>query len=344
MVRYMVIVALFAFSVSVFAENEKKEAAASAKAPVKIILDTDIGGDIDDLGALAILNVLADKGECEILAVMSCTARKKAVDAIDVVNTYFGRPDTPVGHHDGKVSDWEPNYCEFLADSFKHDLKGENAPDATGLYRKILSAQPDNSVVIISIGGLRNLYNLMNSKPDDISSLDGKGLISKKVGRIVTMGGTYPSSGKGAEPNFQWCGKGYAKFVVDNFPRPQIFSGSEIGLGGYRTGTKLNSLPDESPIKAGYLYFMKHPPKWAGGPFDRITEWPTYDQCAVIVGVRGGGEYFEEVKGYNKIDDDGKNEWQASPARDQGYLKEKMKAKTFADTIIEPLMVTLPKK
>ncbi|HBC87195.1 MAG TPA: hypothetical protein DCZ94_09595 [Lentisphaeria bacterium] len=90
---------------------------------------------------------------------------------------------------------------------------------------------------------------------------------------------------------------------------------------------------------------MKHPPKWAGGPWDKITEWPTYDQCAVIVGVRRSSQYFEEVStGCNKLDDDGKNAWQASPDKEQSYLKERMEAKTFADTIIEPLMMTLPIK
>jgi hypothetical protein len=35
---------------------------------VRIILDTDMSGDCDDAGALALLHALADQGECEILA------------------------------------------------------------------------------------------------------------------------------------------------------------------------------------------------------------------------------------------------------------------------------------
>ena len=36
--------------------------------PVKLILDTDMSGDCDDVGALALLHALVDRGECELLA------------------------------------------------------------------------------------------------------------------------------------------------------------------------------------------------------------------------------------------------------------------------------------
>lgn len=42
------------------------------KKPVKIIFDTDIGGDCDDAGALALLHRLCDMGEAELLAVTHC--------------------------------------------------------------------------------------------------------------------------------------------------------------------------------------------------------------------------------------------------------------------------------
>ena len=46
---------------------EKKE--RENKKPIKIIFDTDIGGDCDDAGALALIHRLCDKGEAELLAV-----------------------------------------------------------------------------------------------------------------------------------------------------------------------------------------------------------------------------------------------------------------------------------
>ena len=39
------------------------------KKPVRIIYDTDLGGDCDDAGTLAMLHRLCDLGEAELLAV-----------------------------------------------------------------------------------------------------------------------------------------------------------------------------------------------------------------------------------------------------------------------------------
>ena len=44
---------------------------AGAQNPVKIIFDTDMGPDFDDVGAITVLHALADNGECEILACMA---------------------------------------------------------------------------------------------------------------------------------------------------------------------------------------------------------------------------------------------------------------------------------
>ena len=52
---------------------------AAAAAPVKIIFDTDMLTDFDDVGALACLHALADAGECEILATVSSTRGNASV-------------------------------------------------------------------------------------------------------------------------------------------------------------------------------------------------------------------------------------------------------------------------
>ena len=70
-------------------------------APVKVIFDTDMIGDFDDVGALACLHALADAGECEILATISSTRGNASVGAIEVINHYYGRPDLPVGSPKG---------------------------------------------------------------------------------------------------------------------------------------------------------------------------------------------------------------------------------------------------
>src|SRR3546814_19991491 len=56
---------------------------------VKIIVDTDMHTDCDDAGALAVLHALADRGECEILAIMSSTKDPYAAPTVAAINTYF---------------------------------------------------------------------------------------------------------------------------------------------------------------------------------------------------------------------------------------------------------------
>jgi hypothetical protein len=47
----------------------------------KIIFDTDIGGDADDLGALAMLHNYVKRGDCELLAIMLWSTDEYAVPA-----------------------------------------------------------------------------------------------------------------------------------------------------------------------------------------------------------------------------------------------------------------------
>jgi inosine-uridine nucleoside N-ribohydrolase len=76
---------------------------------------------------------------------------------------------------------------------------GDKAPNATDLYRAILAAQPDQSVTLIAIGPLRNLYYLLLSSPDAHSPLTGAALVAQKVKLLSCMGGGYPT---GDEFNF----------------------------------------------------------------------------------------------------------------------------------------------
>ena len=64
---------------------------------IKILLDTDLGGDCDDAGALAVLHKLADKGLCEILAVTHCSSGCCGAVTIKAINDWYKRPEIPIG-------------------------------------------------------------------------------------------------------------------------------------------------------------------------------------------------------------------------------------------------------
>ena len=65
--------------------------------PVKVIFDTDMGPDYDDVGAIAVLHALADSGECEILATISCNSHPSVAPTIELFNRYFNKPNIPIG-------------------------------------------------------------------------------------------------------------------------------------------------------------------------------------------------------------------------------------------------------
>jgi len=184
--RFILLFLLAAILIQACNSKEKSLQQAEMKSQKPhIIFDTDIGGDYDDVGALAMIHALADKGEIEILATIASNLSPLVVPGIDVINTYFNRPDLPIGApktpgvtQDSRELHWPDSLIKY----YPHDFTSTaEAPDAVQVYRKILSQQPDTSVTIVSVGFLTNLYNLLRSKPDSISPLSGNELVAKKV-------------------------------------------------------------------------------------------------------------------------------------------------------------------
>lgn len=297
---------------------------------VPIIFDTDIGTDVDDAGALAVLHVLADRGEAEILAAMSANQNRWCAPALDVINTYYGRPDTPIGS--SKTGpDPEEWYHESVPD-YPHDLTtGDDAPDAVALYRRILAAQPDQSVTIVVVGWLTNMADLLNSRADPYSPLGGTELVKAKVRELVCMGGKWPNSPKNeGEYNFHMDGPA-AHEVISDWPGKIMFT----GLGkDVMTGARLVAQgPKDNPVPAFYRNFF------AG---HRVSERSSWDLIAVLYAVRGLSDYFTEVTaGKSVSQEDGSNQWIPGPPSNHAYLVHKMSQAELAG-VIENLLLTPP--
>jgi inosine-uridine nucleoside N-ribohydrolase len=294
---------------------------AEKAAPVKVIFDTDIGGDADDLGALAMLHHFADQGECELLAVMSWSNDEYAVPAIDAINRFYKHPDIPIGARKDNIYTSETSYNTAIAGHFAYKLTYKDVPDTTTLYRKILSKQKDGDVVLVAVGPLLNIKRLIESGPDSSSGLSGRELISRKVKNVVVMGGHFPD-GKG-EWNF--CGNmpGVTRFVLDNLDTPVVFSGFEIGKA-IHTGEVFNRIDKNTPLYVGFLYFCQHA-FWMQPYQGRIVDNSTFDQTAVLYAVRCGvGVYWDKIEGgHCQVQDNGDNQWVEGEKTNHSYLKLK---------------------
>ena len=300
--------------------------------PVKIILDTDFGNDCDDTGALAILHQMIYNGEAELLAAMYPMNDDWGAPAIDAVNTYYGKPNIPIGTYKGDYT-YKGKHNDFynsnLANNFPNDLKtGKGAPNAIALYRKILSEQPDGSVTIVVVGPQRLVADLLISPPDAISKLAGIELVKKKVSKLISMGAEYPT---GDEWNIKICPEG-AKLVAEQWPTPIYYSGFEIGKA-IMTGERLISeTPITNPVRVA---FETNP------MVDKSKNRHSWDQTAVLFAVRGVKDYWTMASGTLQIADDGKNTWSQKSYR-HFYLIAKKPAAEMKK-IIEDMMVAAPK-
>jgi len=63
----------------------------------RVILDTDLGCDCDDAGAMAVLHNLEKSNLCQILTISSCTSREDAARAIKIINSYYSNSELPIG-------------------------------------------------------------------------------------------------------------------------------------------------------------------------------------------------------------------------------------------------------
>lgn len=271
--------------------------------PIKVILDTDIAGDYDDVGAMAVLHNLADKKEVDILAVMSCNSFPTTVPTISVLNDYFGRPQIPIGVTKSKspYMDCPQQWAEAIIAKYPHTIKSNNdAPDAVLLYRKILASQPDNSVTVITVGFFTNLANLLDSKPDRYSPLSGEELVKKKVKHLVSMAaGLQPGKNFGREYNV-FIDAPSSKRVFETWPTPVTLSGFEIGEK-ILTGIKLIHADaiQNSPVKDAYQIALEKDKNDKG----RMS----WDQTAILVAIKGMEPFFTYKNLNFEIKEDGTN-------------------------------------
>ena len=264
-------------------------------APVKLIFDTDMGNDVDDLMALIMIHNLQKRGACDLLAVTVTKDHPQAAAFVDAVNTLYGYPDVPIGVvRDGAAKEagkFNLLAAEKQADGsprYPHDLKsGADAPEAVALLRQTLAAQPDGSVAIAQVGFFTNLARLLDSKADSHSPLNGRELVTRKVKVLSLMAGAFQTvnwNTRHLEYNVK-LDVPAAQKLAKEWPTPLVWSGFEIGVAAAFPHVvieqDLNYLTHH-PLKEAYVLY--NPP-----PHDR----PTWDPTAVLYAIHPDRGYFD---------------------------------------------------
>ena len=270
-------------------------AVAMAQAePIRLIFDTDMGNDTDDVMALCMIHALQSRGQVELLAVTVTKDHSQAAAFVDAVNTFYGRPDIPIGVVKGGATP-EPGRFNLLADAknedgslrYPHDLaSGADAPEATGLIRKLLAAQPDDSVTLVQVGFFTNFQRLLASQPDAVSPLSGRELVAKKVRSLSIMAGAFQTVDWNTRHLEYNVIKDIpaAQTLAKEWPTPILWSGYEIGVAAAFPHVVIERDLDyvkHHPLKEAY--YLYNPP-----PHDR----PTWDPTALLAAVCPERGYF----------------------------------------------------
>ena len=300
---------------------------------VNLILDTDIGPDYDDVGAMAVMHALADSGQVNILATMASNKVETIAPVLSVLNTWFGRPDIPIGVVKGKgvnLKAWQ-RWDSLLVADYPHKVRSnDEAEDAVTLYRKILAGRPDHSVTIVTIGFFTNIANLLRSGPDQYSNLNGTQLVEKKVAQLVSMAGAFP---KGSEFNVNQDPES-SKYVAEHCPVKFLLSGFEIGWE-VRTGLALSKAAGpRTPVKDVFARCIPMDKQDASGRM-------SWDETAVLVAIKGYEQYYDVLEGYFVVNQDGSNEWDEN-GEGHFHLVQRM-APTQVQQVLDVLMAHQPK-
>ena len=314
----------------------------SSNGPVRIIFDTDMHTDCDDAGAMAVLHALQDKGECEILAMMCSTIDPFSGPAIDAINTYYRRPDIPIGIRKTKGVLRKSLYTEGIASGFPHDFNATTAPDAVELYRSILEQQPDNSVVIATVGYLTNISELLQLPAAD-GRMSGIELVKRKVKQWVCMGGNfigYPPKDDLKLSNVNFFYDSMASYyAIRNWPKDLVFAGREVCSvpSGLAIGENLLHTPATNPVRRAYELYFK------GQPKNRHVA----DLATVLFAVRGLRDYWDiETNGYMDIQPDMTFEWKFDKDSNQAYLKKKHRDgkpnDRYVESVLDSLLIKAP--
>ena len=302
--------------------------------PLKVIFDTDMDGDNDDVAAAAILHALADSGTADILAMGVVSRCSYSPACLDAINTYYGRGDIPIGVYKGTaLAEMGSPYAKAVAERCPHDLGlSSEVPDVVGVYRRVLSGQLDGTVTMIVVGQMNNLVDLLASPPDRYSDLAGRDLVRRKVATLFVMAPYFNERNEYQRAyNFVSSPKA-ARELIAQWPTKIKFGEGNLGHQHF-IGSRLSETPAGNPSRIAFeAYFAGQTQN------KRHCADPTTVLYAVC-----GTQYFGEVgPGACDVREDGYTRWDAAGDKQHFYNTQKLPVEEL-EQVLEQLLIKPPK-
>lgn len=314
--------------------------------PVHLILDTDMGNDIDDALALAMIHALESRGECRLLGVALSKDNAYAPVYVDIINTFYSRGEIPIGVVENGVTPDDGSYARQVAElndegkpRYERTRAQGEYPEAVGMLRGLLADEQDASVVLVMIGFSTNLARLLESPADGVCDLNGRDLFKKKVSHVIMMAADFSDEAR-ANPSLETREFNILKDIpsarafIAGCPTPIIFTGLEVGCAlmypGSQTEHLYNWTPNH-PVAEAYRHYRAM-------PYDR----PSWDLTAVLQAVRPGAGYFgQSESGRAVVDDEGVVRFVPDPDGPHRYLtligsQQDRVIKAMVDLVTQP--------
>ena len=285
------------------------------------ILGTDWWTDCDDVVALRLLARAHKTREINLLGIIINACMEHSVTSLEGFLNTEEVYDLPIAI-DLDATDFggNPPYQKRLSQFANNYHSNAEAEDAVKLYRTIL-ASADSPIELIEIGYPQVLTALLQSKPDDISKLDGVELVKNKVSKIWMMAGKWDKN-PDKENNFarNERSREAANIFCDICPVPITFLGWEVGAsvitGGY--------LEKNDPL---YLALCDH------GSCDGRSSWDPMLCLLALIGNEEKAEY-SVVIGTASVDaSTGENYFTVNSEGPHKYVVKQKEDTYYADAI-----------
>lgn len=288
--RYILSVALILFiQISVFAQKQK------------VIFDCDLGGDIDDAFALALL--LTSQEEFDILGITldhgNTTGRAELACKI-LYETGLGHIPVYAGDHTptvvGEQTELEGFSTQMMWSKGFDKLKPRKE-HAVDFIMTSLNAYPDE-IVLVTVGPVDNIAGVLDKDPD----------ILKKAKKVVSMFGSIEVGYGGGQPVAEWnvrgsieAGKRLMESGANISLAPLDITDHVIMKDEYLMAIAMRNTPLTNAISSLYALWYRHA-DWAVTPkmFDGVAIgmvlWPE------LFTTREAHVYVDD-KGFTRIDE-----------------------------------------
>lgn len=271
--------------------------------PMDFILDTDAGGDCDDMMALAYLVYASRHLNVRIKAVTNCNACPGGPDLIRTFFEQIGAPVPLLGGPVGNAQSYD-NYCSSVVQRFgSGEIRAY--PDAVTVLRRAL-AESENAV-LCAIGPFNNIAALLESQSDEISPLNGIELMREKCAKLVVMAGGF-TPGEDGRNIPEWnalvdvCA---TQAMVKLCPVPIVFLPFETGLDMLTGGPMMDKYGENTPLSYAYVHYADT--REIGGRH-------SWDPATAVYAVEGCRYFFDESpRGTVTVDDEGRTVLNKNP-------------------------------